>query len=67
MLQKKKKKKFAIGMFVDLQKAFNTTDHLILLSKLEKYGIRGVARNWIKSYLTEKQQFVKMGSLSQKV
>ena len=34
---------FAIGMFIDPQKAFNTVDHEILLHKLNYYGIRGIA------------------------
>ncbi len=54
-------KKIAIGVFVGLKKAFETIDHNILLSKLEKYGIRVVGLSWLSSYLRNRQQFIQIG------
>ena len=39
--------------------AFDTINHKILISKLEHYGIRGVARKWFENYLFNRKKIVK--------
>ena len=54
------------GIFLDLQKAFDSVDHDILLTKLEYYGFRGVTIKWIRSYLCERKQYVSLETVSSK-
>ena len=47
---------YVINIFIDFKKAFNMVDHVILLYKLECYGIRGLANNFFRSYLINRHQ-----------
>lgn len=49
---------YACGLFLDLQKAFDTVNLKILLEKLTIYGIRGICLNWFESYVSGRKQFV---------
>ena len=48
--------KVTVAVFVDLAKAFNTVNHVILLVKLIKLGITGTLLSWCRSYLSNRPQ-----------
>ena len=61
------KDKFACGVFLDFQKVFETVNHKILISKLERYGIRGLPLHLFQNYLEKRTQFVEINKQSSNV
>ena len=55
------KKLYSCGVFIDLQRAFDTLNHSILLRKLNHYGVSGIISDWFTSYLVGRQQTTQMG------
>lgn len=55
------KKLYSCGVFVDLQKAFGTVNHSILLRKLSHHGVRGIVNDWFASCPVGRQQTTQIG------
>ena len=51
-------KQVAIGLLLDLSKAFDCINHQIVLKKLKHYGVCGISLKWFQSYLSDRSQYV---------
>ena len=67
MYKQLNEKNHTLCMVLDFSKAFDTVSHEILLQKLSRYGIRGVAHAWFRSYLAGRTQRVRVGKVLSEV
>lgn len=59
-------KQYAIGILLDMTKAYDKVQFKILLNKLYGIGIRGKAHDWFASYLKDREQLVEIEHYNQK-
>ena len=52
------KNEYVLGIFLDITEAFDSVNHEILYKKLEHYGFRGHFLYLIKSYLSNRSQYL---------
>ena len=50
------------SIYLDFKKAFDSVDHSILVYKLQNVGMRGFLLKWIKSYLSGRENVVKINN-----
>ena len=48
---------YTCGIYLDLQKAFDTVNQNILLAKLKHYSIKGTSFDWFKSLICDRVQY----------
>ena len=59
VFQAKNSSQHCVSVFIDISKAFDTVKHHILLDKIEFWGL---PRQWFESYLSNRTQYVHIGS-----
>ena len=52
---------YSACFFLDLRKAFDTVNHELLIKKLEHYGFRGQCSEYMRSYYSNRRQYVRIG------
>ena len=59
---------YTMSIFCDRSKAFDVTNHnILILKKVDHYGVRGIAKNWLINYLTNITQFVEIKSTKSQI
>ena len=58
---------YVCGIFIDLEKAFDTVNHNILCEKLNYYGLRGNVNKLFQSYLSNRKQYVSINGFDSEI
>ncbi len=56
-------KELTVIVLLDFSKTFDSIDHFKLLVKLQTLGLSHSALEWFRSYLTDRKQQVRIGSV----
>ena len=64
ILESMDRKKVTALVLIDISKAFDSIDHVILFRKLQSTGVSRFAMDWFKSYLSDRSQCVRIGSMA---
>ena len=54
------------SIYLDCAKAFDTVPHQRLINKIDSYGIKGKVKAWIKEFLSNRTQIVKVNGTESK-
>ena len=55
-------KEVSVLIGLDLSAAFDTVDHSLLIDRLQsEFGVTDTPLDWLRSYLSDREQFVKIG------
>ena len=57
-------RQFACRIFIDLEKAFDTASHDVLLEKLNCDSVIAISNNWFRSCLSDRTQFVSINGFN---
>ena len=57
-------RQFACRIFIDLEKAFDTASHDVLLEKLNCDSVIAISNNWFRSCVSDRTQFVSINGFN---
>ena len=60
--------KCVVLLLLGMSAAFDTVDHELLLERMSKrYGVKGNALKWLRSYIQDRKQFLMIDGIKSKV